>query len=154
MRRRSKTAAVWIGLLGGSLGLQRLYLHGLADPWGWLMPWPTLAGLYGVWRMRELGQDDRLAWVLVPLLGLMLAAGMFAAIVHGLAPDERWNARHNPQGLASRTGWLAVIGVVLSLAVGAAILMGTIAFVGQRLFEVALEPPGADAQRNSASPTQ
>jgi hypothetical protein len=154
MRRRSKTAAVWIGLLGGALGLQRFYLHGLADPWGWLMPWPTLAGLYGVWRMREFGQDDRIAWVLVPLLGLMLAAGMLAAIVHGLAADERWNGRHNRQGPVSRTGWLAVIGVVLSLAVGAAILMGTIAFVGQRIFEVALEQPGADAQRNSASPSQ
>ena len=154
MRRRSKTAAVWIGLLGGSLGLQRFYLHGLADPWGWLMPWPTLAGLYGVWRMRELGQDDRLAWVLVPLLGLMLAASMFGAILHGLAADERWNSRHNPQGPPSRTGWLAVIGVVLSLAVGAAILMGTIAFVGQRVFELALEQPDPASQRKIPSPTQ
>ena len=47
--------------------------------------------------MRELGADDRLAWVLIPLLGLTLAAAMLSAIVYGLTPDENWNARFNPR---------------------------------------------------------
>ena len=58
---KSKTLATWIALIGGSLGLHRFYLHGFRDPWGWLFPLPTLVGLYGVQRMRLLGQDDRLA---------------------------------------------------------------------------------------------
>ena len=132
---KSKTLATWIALLGGSLGLHRFYLHGFRDPWGWLFPLPTLVGLYGVQRMRAFGQDDRLAWLLIPLLGLMLAGTMLAAIVHGLTPDEKWNARHNPRGDGPRSGWLAVIGVILALMLGAGVLMATIAFSGQRWFE-------------------
>ena len=134
-RPRSKTLATWAALLGGSLGLHRFYLHGLRDRWGWLHPWPTLVGLYGVVRMRELGQDDRLAWVLIPLLGLMLAGTMLAAIVYGLTPDEKWNARFNPEAPAPASGWAALIGVVLALAVGGGVLMATIAFSAQRYFE-------------------
>jgi hypothetical protein len=33
---------------------------------GLLYPLPTLLGLYGVLRMRDLGLDDRLSWLLVP----------------------------------------------------------------------------------------
>jgi hypothetical protein len=140
-RPRSKTLATWAALLGGSLGLHRFYLHGLRDRWGWLHPWPTLVGLYGVVRMRELGQDDRLAWVLIPLLGLMLAGTMLAAIVYGLTPDEKWNARFNPGAPAPASGWAALIGVVLALAVGGGVLMATIAFSAQRYFESQSDAP-------------
>jgi hypothetical protein len=136
---KSKTLATWIALVGGGLGLHRFYLHGLRDRWGWLFAWPTLVGLYGVQRMRAFGQDDRLAWLLVPVLGLMLAGTMLTAIIYGLTPDEQWNARHNPNGPEHRSGWLAVIGVALALAVGAGVLMATLAFVGQRAFEIQAE---------------
>jgi hypothetical protein len=136
---RSKTLAAWLGLLGGSFGLHRFYLYGLRDPWAWLHPWPTLLGLYGVYRMREHGQDDPLAWLLIPILGLMLAGTMLIAIIHGLTPDERWNARFNPQGPPHRTGWATVIAVVLSLLIGGAVLMATIAFSGQHYFEYQVE---------------
>lgn len=132
---KSKTLATWIALIGGSIGLHRFYLHGFRDPWGWMFPVPTMVGLYGVRRMQEFGQDDQVAWVLIPLLGLMLAATMLAAIVHGLTPDERWNARHNPQGGGPRSGGLAVFGAIVGLLVGAGVLMATIAFSGQRWFE-------------------
>lgn len=132
---KSKTLATWIALVGGSLGLHRFYLHGFKDPWGWLLPWPTLVGALGVLRMRELGQDDRLAWVLIPLLGLVLAATMLSAIVCGLTPDEKWNARHNPRGPQHSSGWGVVFGVILALMLGAGVLMATIAFAAQRYFE-------------------
>jgi hypothetical protein len=138
---KSKTLAVWIALLGGSFGLHRFYLHGLGDRRGWLFAWPTLLGMYGVQRMRRLGQDDQLAWLLIPLLGLMLAGSMLAAIVYGLTPDEKWNARFNPRGPAHRTGWATIIAVVLALAVGAGVLMATLAFSAQRYFEYQAEPP-------------
>lgn len=132
---RSKTAAAWIALLGGSLGLHRAYLYGWRDRWVWWFPWPTLIGLYGVWRMSKLGQDDRLAWVLIPLLGLMLAGTMLAAIVYGLTPDEKWRERFDPQATTRPAGWAAVIAVVLALAVGGGVLMATLAFAAQRWFE-------------------
>ena len=132
---RSKTLATWITLIGGSLGLHRFYLHGFRDPWGWLLPIPTFVGLYGVERMREFGQDDRLAWVLIPVLGFVLAATMLMAIVHGLTPDDTWNARHNAAGSGPRSGGLAVAGAIVALMLGAGVLMATIAFSGQRWFE-------------------
>ena len=135
MHYKSKTQATWLALLGGSLGLHRLYLHGGRDALAWLHPWPTLAGLAGVRRMLDLGQDDRLAWLLLPLLGLMLAQAALCAIVYGLTPDERWDARHNAGGPMHPTGWGPVLGVIAALMIGATALMATIAFSGQRFFE-------------------
>ena len=139
MRYKSKTLATWLAFLGGSFGLHRFYLHGFKDWAGWLHPWPTLVGLYGVLRLRDLGQDDRLSWVLLPVLGLMLAGTMLTAIVYGLTPDEKWNARFNPQRRPTRSGWIAVFGVIAALSVGATVLIATIAYSGQRYFESQVE---------------
>ena len=138
-RHRSKTLATWIAVIGGGLGLHRFYLHGWRDGWGWLHPLPFALGAYGVWRAVEFGQDDALSWALIPLLGLVLAQSMLAAIVYGLTPDERWNARHNACGRPSTSGWAAVIGVVIALFVGAGVLMATLAFSAQRYFEWQVE---------------
>ena len=131
---RSKTVTTWLALIGGSLGLHRFYLHGPRDVWGWLVTVPTLFGAYGVYRMRELGQDDMLAWVLIPLLGLALAASMLTAVIYGLRSDEKWNLQFSPS--APRTsGWLAIVGVAFALLIGTGVLMATIAFSAQRYFE-------------------
>ncbi len=136
---KSKTLATWIALVGGSLGLHRFYLHGFGDRWGWLFPLPTLIGLYGVQRMRALGADDHVAWACIPLLGLTLSVAMISAIVHGLTPDDTWNARYNPGGPAHQTSWATVFGVVAALVLGAGVLMATLAFSGQRYFEYQAE---------------
>jgi hypothetical protein len=135
VRYRSKTMATWLAVLAGAAGAQRFYLRGPRDVFGWLHWPPTLLGLWGAWRMDTLGQDDRLASLLVPLLGLMLSWAMLSAIVTGLTPDERWDERHNP-GLPRRaTRWGPVLGAIVALMVGGIVLMGTIAFTGQRFFE-------------------
>lgn len=136
---KSKTLATWVALLGGSLGLHRLYLRGWRDALAWLHPAPTLAGLLGVQRMLALGQDDRLSWLLVPLLGLMLAQAMLCAIVYALTPDARWDARHNPGWPVQATGWGPVLGAAVALLLGAGVLMATIAYGGQRFFEWQVE---------------
>ena len=141
--QKSKTLSTWLAFLGGSLGLHRFYLHGFADAWGWLSPLPTLVGAFGLLRLRDAGLDDTLGALLVPWLGLMLVAGMLQAIVIGLTPDERWHQRFNPSLNPSSgegaSGWLNVLGIALSLMVGATILMSTIAFAGQRYFEHQIE---------------
>jgi hypothetical protein len=144
---RSKTLATWLAVLFGSLGAHRFYLYGRSDLLAWLHPWPTLLGLAGVIRMRVLGQDDHLSWLLIPILGIMLSQAMLTAIVIGLTPDERWAMQH-PGGEPSRpSGWLAVLGVILALMLGAGVLMGTLAFGGQKFFEWQQEAaaPGATA---------
>lgn len=148
---RSKTIATWLALLGGSLGLHRFYLYGLGDRWGWLLWLPTLLGAYGVERMRALGQDDRLAWLLIPLLGLTLAGTMLTAIIYGLMPAAKWQARHDVQASAPTWPALDVLGAVVALALGATALMASIAFMAQRYFEHAASARDAasSAQTNS-----
>ncbi len=136
---RSKTVATWLALAGGSIGLHRFYLHGTADRWAWLSILPTMLGAIGFWRMRTFGLDDALGSALVPLLGAMVAMTMLVAIVYGLMPDERWNARWNQDRPAGRplprSGGLAIAGVVVALAIGATVTLTTIAFCAQRYFE-------------------
>jgi hypothetical protein len=148
---KSKTLATWLALVGGSVGLHRFYLHGFRDVWGWLFIVPSTIGLYGVQRMRHLGMDDHLAWALIPLLGLMLSAAMLSAIVYGLTPDEKWNARFNPRGPDHQMNWATVIGVAAALIIGGGILMATIAFSAQRYFEYQVEQT---AQGKTARPIQ
>ena len=73
--------------------------------------------------------------MLIPVLGLMIALGMLCAILYGLTPDEKWDATRNPGHAPTRTAWGPVLGVIAALMLGAAILMGTIAFSIQKLFE-------------------
>jgi hypothetical protein len=146
MRYRSKTLATWIALLGGSLGLHRFYLRGRGDLLGWLHPLPTIAGLIGVRRVFEFGQDDHLSWLLIPLLGLMLAQAALCAIVYGLTPDARWDAQYNPDAPVHVTAWAPVLGVIAALIIGATALMATIAFSGQRYFEWQVEESRAISQ--------
>ena len=134
-RYRSKTVATWLAVVGGTLGLHRLYLKGVKDPLAWLHLPPTLLGLAGVIRMRQLGQDDHVAWILIPVLGLMITLSMLSAILYGLTPDEKWDATRNPGHATERTAWGPVLGVIAALLLGAAIMMGTIAFSIQKLFE-------------------
>jgi hypothetical protein len=132
---RSKTLAAWLAVLFGTLGLHRLYVRGFGDVWGWLHPLPTALGLIGLHRHLTLGQDDRLSWLLLPLLGLSISAAMFTAIVWALTPDERWDARHNPGRAGAATGWGPVLAAIVAMLLGGGILMGTIAYSGQRFFE-------------------
>jgi hypothetical protein len=136
---KSKTLATWIAIAFGAFGLHRFYLHGPRDVVGWLHPLPALLGLYGLRRVQLFGLDDAISWVLIPLLGCVLAAAMLMAIVYALTPDDAWNARFNPGGRVSRGGWATVFGAALALALGAGVLMATIAFSGQRYFEYQVE---------------
>lgn len=140
---KNKTVAAWLAFLGGTIGLHRFYLHGWRDWLGWLMPVPTALGLYGVMRMRSLGQDDPLSWVLTPVLGFTFAGCCLTAIVYGLKKPEEWNARFNPgadpAAPAGATRWATIWAIVLSLMVGAAVLMTSIAMSFQGYFEKQVE---------------
>jgi hypothetical protein len=150
---RSKTLATWLAVVGGSIGLHHFYLRGLRTRWGWLYPIPTLVGVAGVLRMRDLGVDDRLSWALIPWLGLTISVGMLCAIVYGLTTDAKWarlyagdpgrpvvqatrdeDDESPPPGMV-HTGWAPVLGVILALMIGGGVLMGTIAFTVEKVFD-------------------
>lgn len=140
---KNKTVAAWLAFAGGPLGLHRFYLHGLGDWLGWLLPIPTALGVYGMQRMQAFGQDDRLSWVLIPLLGFTIAACALTAIVYALQTPARWNGRFNP-ALATdappgQTNWLTIFAIVAALMVGAGVLMASLAFSFQHYFEYQIE---------------
>jgi hypothetical protein len=139
---KNKTIAAWLAFVGGQLGLHRFYLFGFGDLWAWLHPVVAALGWWGVVRVRAYGQDDHLAWLLVPLLGFMLAATALTAIYYGLMSPEKWNARFNPGSPAAAEGstnWLTIGAVVFALLFGTISLMSSIVFSFQRYFEYQVE---------------
>lgn len=140
---KNKTLAAWITLIGGPFGLHRFYLHGFSDRLGWLLPIPTLLGLYGVQRARHFGVDDQWSWVLIPFLGFTIAGCALNAIVYGLKDAENWNQRFNPalppDASSGSTHWLTVGALVASLLIGTTALMASLAFSFQRYFEYQIE---------------
>jgi uncharacterized membrane protein len=140
---KSKTAAAWLALLGGPVGLHRFYLYGRRDRLGWVLPLPTLLGLYGILRAQRYGLDDQWSWILIPLLGFTIAGCALAAIVYGLTVPDKWNARFNPaaqrEATSGGTSWATIFAVVLALMIGTGVLMASLAFSFQHYFEYQIE---------------
>ena len=140
---KSKTLAAFLAPVLGTMGLHRFYLKGWGDWVGWLFPIPTALGWWGVERVRALGQDDQLAWVLVPMLGVALAACCLTAVVYAVTPQDKWNAAHNPHLPAdapSGAGHALTIAVlVIAMLTGTTAFMASLAFSFQRYFEYQIE---------------
>lgn len=140
---KNKTLATWLTFVGGPLGLHRLYLFGLANRLLWILPIPTVLGLYGIYRARTFGLDDPWSWVLIPMLGLTIAGCAINALVYGLMSAEKWNARFNPASAADapagQTNWLTIGALVASLLLGTTVLMASLAFGFQHYFEYQVE---------------
>ena len=134
-RTPSRRVATWLALTLGWIGVHRWYVHGVADRAAWLLAALGAVGVWGVLRVRAYGHDDRLAWVLLPLLGMAITAGTLHAIVYGLATRERWQQRFGGELEPEAGAWLAVLGAVLALMVGSTALIASIAYVTQRSFE-------------------
>ena len=140
--QKNKTAAAWLAFIGGQFGLHRLYLYGMGDPWAWAHPIIAALGWWGVERVRAFGQDDQLAWVLIPLLGFVLAGTAVTAIYYGLMAPEKWNLLHNgtvADAPGGNTNWLTIGAVVFALLFGTISLMSSIVFSFQRYFEYQVE---------------
>lgn len=136
---KNKTIAAWLAFLGGPLGLHRFYLHGLRDLMGWLLPLPTVLGLYGIERARQFGLDDQWSWILIPFVGFTIAGCALTAIVFGLMTPEKWNAKFNAaaaeDAAPGHTNWFTIGAIVLSLLIGTSVLMASIVFSFQHYFE-------------------
>lgn len=140
---KNKTTATWLTFLGGPLGLHRFYLHGFGDVVAWLHPVPTALGFWGVDRVLTYGQDDKLSWILLPILGLFMAYTSLLAIIYALTDQEKWNARYNPgqppDAPAGATNWLTIGALVFALMWGTIAFMSGMVYGFQRYFEYQIE---------------
>ncbi len=136
---KSKTRAATLALLFGVVGAHRFYLRGWRDVLGWLHLPLFAAGVWGVARFVDFGENDVIAEIALPLLGLIVGVALFQALLIGLTSDARWDARWNVgSGRYSSSGWGAVLVVVFALLIGTAALMGALAFGLQHYFQPGL----------------
>ena len=124
MSHKNKTLATALALTLGGLGAHRFYLHGNVDRIGLLHACSLpVAGL--VHSQTEGNMDAFFA--LLPLL-LSYIVAFIAALVIGLTPDEKWDARFNPgSGTRSRSNWVLAVLLIAALMIGATVLIATIA---------------------------
>jgi TM2 domain-containing membrane protein YozV len=120
---KNKTFATFLALAFGAIGAHRFYLRGPLDRLGLLhLCCIPLAGMvYGA------GHAPNIFWVLLPVL-VSAIVGYVEALVIGVTPDEKWDARHNgASGRSSQTSWVVALLLVLTMLIGATILIATIA---------------------------
>jgi TM2 domain-containing membrane protein YozV len=98
---KNKTIATLLAALLGGLGAHRFYLYG----------------------KKDIG-----AWVYLFLFPLSIFAGFLAALIIGLTPDAKWDARVNVgSGQTSHSGWPVILLVILTFAFGSTLLIATLA---------------------------
>ena len=143
LNMKNKTLATWLAFLGAPLGLHRFYLFGRHDRLAWLILLPTVLGYWGFQRVQEFGIEDYLSWWLFPIFGFTYASCCLNAIVYGLMSKEDWNARFNREAATDtstgETSWMTIFAIVLSLIVGASVLLSSIVYSIQRYFEVQID---------------
>lgn len=121
--------------------MHRFYLYGPRDIFAYLHIAATALGIVGVQSLVSTQRMSVVGWLLsVPGAASLLAA-FLAAIVYGLHPDGKWDARFNPNSpRKNRSGWGVVFVVIVSLFIGAMLLMGALALGFQTYFEATVQP--------------
>ena len=125
---KNKTFTTFLALVFGAAGVHRFYLRGAYDRLGILhvCAIPIMGMVYGA------GRAPNVFWVLLPLL-VSAIIGFVEALVIGLTPDDKWDARHNAaSGRSSQTSWIVALLLVLTMLVGTTTLIATLA----RLFDL------------------
>ena len=119
---KNKTVATLLALLLGGFGIHRFYLKPGADRIGLLhlCCLPVTGILHGAVKPHPF-------YIVLPLL-VSYIAGFVEALVIGLTPDEKWDAQYNAHsGRQSRSNWVLVLLLVITMLVATTVLIGTIA---------------------------
>ena len=125
---KNKTFATWTALLTGAAGGHRIYLRGARDR----LAIAHCAGVAGTLAMLVAMPEANAFWKLLPLT-VSAIAGFIEALVIGVMPDEKFDARYNAgSGRKSDSGGLLALGLVATLLVGATVVIATMA----RLFDL------------------
>lgn len=128
---RHKALSALLSFLLGALGLHRLYL-GL--PRWWLPLAVTAATVPLLIGVRNWYQSPAFFVLMIPVV-----AGFIHALVLALMPDEKFDARFNAgSARKNKSGWDAVLVAIITLMVGATVLMLSITLLFQTYFEHSL----------------
>lgn len=79
-------------------------------------------------------------WIGITLGFISLLASWLTSLTFGLRPDAKWDAQFNAQsGQESNSGWLVVLCVIISLMLGAFVLMAGLAIGFEQFFMSQIE---------------
>ena len=129
-----------LGLLLPGSGLNIFYLKGLNNIWAWLQMIGLFAGILG-WKMLGASEmSSALGWILATAGFISLEASWLTTITFGLRPDEKWDAQFNSQSKQkNESGWLVILCVIVSLMIGAAVMMSGLAIAFEQHFMSQIE---------------
>ncbi len=133
--KNSKLIFCSLGLFFPGTGLNCFYLLGLKSFWAWAQLLALLCGILG-WSLLKLEHfNSAPGWVLITLGFIAIEASWLTTIALGLRPDERWDAQFR-SGEESKTqsGWLTILTVILSLVLGAGVMMTFFAIAFEQFF--------------------
>ncbi|WP_050475934.1 hypothetical protein [Herbaspirillum rhizosphaerae] len=112
---KNKTFTTFIAAVTGGIGLHRFYMYGRKDIFGWLH-----AATLPVSVLAILIFSNSQPLFMGMLFVLSVLCGFLEALVIGLTPDEKWDARHNPaSGKKSESHWVLALILVLTVGIGA-----------------------------------
>jgi len=120
---RNKTFTTLLAAVFGSIGLHRFYLYGRRDWFGWLH---IVSLPVSVMAILMLNNVQPLFVGILFILSIL--SGFLEALVIGLTPDEKWDAKHNHNsGKQSESHWVLALILVATLAVGATAVIALLA---------------------------
>jgi hypothetical protein len=124
-----------LGFLAPGTGLNVFYLKGLLNIWVWLHMVGLFSGILGWKLLGASGMSSALGWALAAYGFISLIASWLTTIIFGLRPDEKWDAQFNSNSShKSDSGWLVILCVILSLMIGAAVMMVGLAIAFEQHF--------------------
>jgi hypothetical protein len=122
-RHYDKTLTTLLATLFGGIGLHRFYLHGRRDGFGWLHLASLPASIVAISLFSH--SPPLFAGI---LLVLSVLSGLLEALVIGLTPDEKWDARYNQHsGKKTESHWVLALILVITLALGATAVIALLA---------------------------
>jgi hypothetical protein len=131
-----------LGLFFPGTGLNCFYLRGIKNFWAWAQFFALIGGLLGFWLLQLNTSSSGAAWFLLILGFIAIEASWLSTIVFGLRPDEKWDLQFNSAVQShqkTESGWPVVITIILSLILGAGVMMTFLAIGFEQFFVYQIE---------------
>ncbi len=127
-KHKNKTYATLLTAVFGGFGTYRFYLYGRKNIGGWahFLSLPISFFIHFYFK------NSQLFFASSPFL-LSILIGFLEALIIGLTPDNTWDEAHNTEsGIQSQSQWPLALILILIVAIGAVLLIASIA----RLFDL------------------
>ena len=132
---KSKLVVCLLSLFLPGTGLHWLYLKGKSSPWFYLQLFALVFGIWGWFELAHTEKESLLGWFAVALGETSLLTSWLGTLVYGLRLDDRFDAQFNAgQTKKNQSGWLIIICMIITLLVGAFVLMSGLAIAFEQYF--------------------